>query len=86
MSFVSLENQNLMISTIKKSDDDNQVVLRCYDAEGRDSEARISLFKPFKSAAVTNMIEEEGKSIPGEGNDLVFNVGHHAIETIKLNF
>jgi len=86
MSFVSLENQNLMISTIKKSDDDNQVVLRCYDAEGRDSEARISLFKPFKNAAVTNMIEEEGKSIPGEGNDLVFKVGHHAIETIKLNF
>lgn len=86
MSFVSLDSHNLVISTIKKCDDDNQVIVRCYDAEGRDSEARISMFKPFKSAEVTNMIEEEGKPITGEGNELTFKMGHHSIETIKLNY
>ena len=75
-----------MISTVKKCDDEDQVVVRCYDVEGKDAEAKISIFKPFRMAEKTNMIEEEGKPIPGGGTTLSFNIGHHAIETIKLNY
>jgi alpha-mannosidase len=85
MSFVSVENSNLVLSTIKKCDDDNQVIVRCYEMEGKDSEAKISVYKPFQKAELTNLIEEEGKSIPGSGKDLVLKVGHQAIETIKLH-
>ncbi|MEI6138364.1 MAG: glycosyl hydrolase-related protein [Mariniphaga sp.] len=85
-SFISIENNNLMISTVKKCDDEDQVVVRCYDVEGKDAEAKISIFKPFRMAEKTNMIEEEGKPIPGGGTTLSFNIGHHAIETIKLNY
>lgn len=84
MSFISAENKNLVLSTIKKCDDENQVILRCYNMEGIDSEAKISLFKPYQRAELTNMIEEEGSPISEHGNNLVFKVGHHAIETIKL--
>ncbi|HZK97928.1 MAG TPA: glycosyl hydrolase-related protein, partial [Prolixibacteraceae bacterium] len=84
MSFISVENKNIVLSTIKKCDDDNQVIVRCYDMEGKDSEAKISVYKPFQKAELTNIIEEEGKSIPGSGKDLVLKVGYHAIETIKL--
>jgi alpha-mannosidase len=86
MSFISVENANLILSTVKKCDDDNQVIVRCYDMEGKDSEAKISLFKPFQKAEQTNLIEEEGKTIPGDGSSLGFKVGHHAIETLKLYF
>jgi alpha-mannosidase len=85
MSFISVDNKNLVLSTIKKCDDDNQVIVRCYDMEGIDSEAKITLFKPFQKAELTNLIEEDGKTIPGSGNSLGFKVGHHAIETIKLH-
>ena len=84
LSFISVENKNLLLSTVKKCDDDNQVIVRCYDIEGKDSEAKISLFKPFQKAEVTNLIEEEGKPISGAGNTLLYKVGHHAIETLKL--
>jgi len=84
LSFVSVENKNLLISTVKKCDDDNGVIVRCYDIEGKDSEARISLFKPFQKGELTNMIEEEGKPIPSSGNTLRFKVGHNSIETLKL--
>ncbi len=84
MSFISVENKNLILSTIKKCDDDNQVIIRCYELEGIDSEAKIALNKPFQKAAITNIIEEEGKPVPGNGNTLVVKIGHHAIETIKL--
>jgi alpha-mannosidase len=85
MSFISVENKNLIISAVKKCDDDDQVVIRCYDIEGKDTEAKILLFKPYQQAELTNMIEEEGKTIPGQGNILDIKIGHHAIETIKLH-
>ena len=84
MSFISVKNSNLVLSTIKKCDDDDQVIVRCYDIEGKDTEANISLYKPFKKAELTNLIEEEGKPIPGTGNNLGLKIGHHSIETIKL--
>ncbi|MEI6047404.1 MAG: glycosyl hydrolase-related protein [Bacteroidota bacterium] len=85
MSFISVENKNLVLSTIKKCEDDNQVIVRCYDMEGKDAEAKIIVYKPFQKAELTNLIEEEGKPIPGSGTTIGLKVGHHAIETIKLH-
>jgi alpha-mannosidase len=86
MSFISVENKNLILSTIKKCDDDNNVIVRCYDIEGKDTEAKISIFKPYENAELTNLIEEEGRTIPGAMNNLVLKIGHNAIETIKLKY
>lgn len=84
MSFISVENKNLILSTVKKCEDDDNVIVRCYDIEGTDSEARLSISSPVQKAELTNMIEEEGKIIPGSGNSLVLKAGHNSIETIKL--
>lgn len=84
MSFISVENKNLLLSTIKKCDDDDNVIVRCYDIEGKDIEAKIYLSDSFQKAELTNIIEEEGKPVPGTGKILDLKVGHHAIETIKL--
>jgi alpha-mannosidase len=85
MGFISVENKNLILSTIKKCDDDNNVILRCYDIEGKDTEAKISIFKPFQNAELTNLIEEDGKPITGNGTGIGLKVGHNSIETIKLH-
>jgi alpha-mannosidase len=84
MSFISVNNKNLILSTVKKCEDDNNVIVRCYDIEGTDSNASISISSPFKKAEITNMIEEEGKLIPGSGTSVSLSVGHNAIETVKL--
>ena len=84
MSFISVENKNLILSTVKKCDDDDNVIVRCYDIEGKDSDAKLSLSCTVQKAELTNMIEEEGKPIPGSGNSLGLKVGHNSIETIKL--
>jgi len=86
MSFLSLDNKNIIISAVKKCDDDDNVILRCVDMEGVDSEAKFSVNMPFMKAEHTNMIEEDGKVIPGQGNELNLKVGHQAIETVKLFF
>ena len=85
MSFFSVSEENVLVSTIKKCEDDDSVIVRCFDIEGKDSEAQLSLFFPVEKAELVNIIEEEGQSIPSQKNSLKIRVGHHAIETLKLH-
>jgi alpha-mannosidase len=84
LSFISVENDNIIISTVKKCDDEDNVIIRFYETEGRDVMTKINLFIPFRKAQLTNMIEEEGKDIEGSGKSLGIKTGHHSIETLKL--
>ncbi len=83
-SFFAVSSGNVLISTIKKAEDDENVVLRCYELEGQDTPAVFNSFVPFSSAEWTNIIEEEGKSLPVKGQSFDMKVGHYAIETLKL--
>lgn len=83
-SFLSFSAGNVLLSTLKKSEDDDSAVLRCYDMEGKDSRPAIRAFVPFARAEHTNIIEEDGKPLPVAGGALRLPVGHHAIETVKL--
>ena len=83
-SFCSVSPGNVIVSTIKKCEDDRSVIVRCYDIEGKDSRAKLNVFFPVARAEHTNIIEEEGKAIPFAGRSVELDVGHHAIETLKL--
>ncbi len=82
--FLSTSAENVVISTLKKAEDGDTLVMRLYDIEGRDAEARLNLFFGVKAAERTNIIEEEGKPIKPLKGSLSVGIGHHAIETIKL--
>ncbi|WP_082063424.1 glycoside hydrolase family 38 N-terminal domain-containing protein [Draconibacterium sediminis] len=82
-SFVKINSRNVIVSTIKKCEDDNNVVLRCYDIEGIDSDVKVDFFKPVKESWLTNIIEEEPVNTC---KDNVYKVGKYAIETFKLKF
>jgi len=83
-SFFSVENDNIIISTIKKAEDDQSIVLRMYDIKGVNSEVSLHSDLKFTKAISTNLIEEEIEKIPIEKNIVKINIGHHSIETIKL--
>jgi len=84
MSFLSLSAPNVLVSTIKRAEDDDSVVLRVYDIEGKDAETTVGLFVPLKTAEKTNIIEEEGTPLTLTKHGLTVKVGHHAVETVKL--
>ena len=83
-SFCSVDAGNVLISAVKKCEDDNSVIVRCYEIEGRDVQAEINWFTPVTGAELTNLIEEEGQAITLGGAAVPVRMGHHAIETVKL--
>lgn len=84
MSFCGIDGDNVSISTIKKCDDDDTVVIRCFELEGKDTQSEITWFGGMTKAEHTNIIEEEGRPISGGGNRFPVSLGHHAIETYKI--
>lgn len=84
MSFCTIDSDNLIVSTIKKCEDDDSVIVRLYDIEGKDRQATVTLFRPAMAAAKTDLLEENGQPLPIENGRVRLDVGHHAIETIKL--
>jgi alpha-mannosidase len=84
MDFVSTSAGNVIVSTLKKAEDDASLILRVYDIEGRDAEARLNIFFPLRSLETVNMIEEAPKALRPAKGGFILKVGHHAIETFRL--
>jgi alpha-mannosidase len=83
-SFFSVSAGNVLISTIKKCEDDDSVIVRLVDFEGKDADVQFNYFAPMDKAELVNMIEEEGRAVPAQRFGLKLRLGHHAIETLKL--
>ncbi|MEH6680362.1 MAG: glycosyl hydrolase-related protein [Sediminicola sp.] len=84
LSFFNVSEPMVRISTIKKSEADDQVIIRLVEMEGKDSQPTIRMSMPFKNIVLTNLIEEEMEKLEGSGNNFKVNMGHNAIETYKL--
>ena len=83
-SFFKVSAPNVLVSTIKKCEDDASIIIRLYDIEGKDADLTLSPFFPLAKTEQVNMIEEEGKDLPCRTGGLALKIGHHAIETLKL--
>jgi alpha-mannosidase len=83
-SFFSLTSDNALISAIKKCQDDNSVIIRLYDMEGKDTSLQLNV--PFNISKVrhTNIIEEPGEFIRPNSNSIKIKLGKYSIETFKI--
>jgi alpha-mannosidase len=83
-SFIKISDPLVAISTMKKADNDNAIILRLTEMEGKDKEVTVTL--PFNASKVlkTDLIEEEKENLNMTGNVLKLKLGHHSIETYKI--
>lgn len=84
MGFAAVSADNVVVSTIKKAEDDEGIIVRMYDIEGKDAPVRLKLYKPLKKAWKTSIIEEDSSPLPARTDGVDLAVGHNAIETVKL--
>jgi alpha-mannosidase len=83
-AFFSFSAANGLVSTIKKCADDDAIIVRFYEIEGRPAELELQTAFPMSRAEAVNIIEEEPKPLPLAEKALKLRLGHHAIETVKL--
>jgi alpha-mannosidase len=84
-SYLRLDPPNLVLTAMKKSEDDERIVIRFYEAEGNECRAQIRMSKPIRQAWKTSLIEEDQEPLPvlGDGQ-LDFGVRPWEIVTLKI--
>ena len=86
MSFFNVSDNMVRISTIKKSEDDNNVIMRLVEMGGQDKLTKVKLSTPFSELIKTNLIEEKEYLMNQSGENIKLNIGKFAIDTYKIVF
>lgn len=83
-SFLKLSPDNLILSSFKKAEDSDEVILRFFETKGEETVAELELFKKIKQAALVDLLEQEVRELKTEHNGLTLEVGPFEIVTLKL--
>lgn len=84
MSFLELEGKNVIISALKKAENENAVVVRLYNLNEEETEVKLHFSQDFKKAWRTNLIEEREDELEVKDGVLQYKIGNQSIETILL--
>jgi alpha-mannosidase len=87
-SFVRAGPENVILSAIKKSENSKALIIRLYEASGKETNACITLFKKPKSAKAVNLMEEYdkefSKKVRVDGKNIRLTVKPFEIVTLKI--
>jgi len=78
MSFISTDNENVIISAVKKAEDNDNLVIRLYDTEGTLNKVNLSSWKQLAQLYQSNIIENN----PIPVSEII--VPKYSIETFVL--
>ncbi|WP_105617838.1 alpha-mannosidase [Vallitalea okinawensis] len=86
LSFVSIDQENVIMEVVKQAEESNEVILRVYECYNRRTKAKINFFKEIKAVYECDLEERH------EMNELVvksgvfeFDIKPYEIKTFKLN-
>ena len=80
LSFFSIDTDNVMITTIKKAEDSEDIIARMYNVKDGNEKVNVSSYFDIDSYKHTNIIEENPTPVSPE-----LKVGKYAIETFSLD-
>ena len=85
-SAFSVDAENIFIDTVKAAEDGSgDLILRLYEAKKADTNCRLKLNIPFRSAALCDMLENETEKLfPKNGNELPLHFHTFEVKTIRL--
>ncbi len=86
-SFVGIEPSNVAITSIKKSEDGDNLIVRFYEWSGVTTVARITVPSGAVEATMANLMERpEGKPLQISGNLIVVPVTPYSINTVRVSY
>jgi len=93
-SFLEIDNNSIVLSALKKSEEEEYLILRCYNISSIPQRAKIKFFEKLhiKTAEIVNFLEQEPiNTIKANltlvnNNNLELSLEPHVIVTIKIGF
>jgi alpha-mannosidase len=86
-SYLDLGPANMIVTAVKKSEDDGRTVVRFYEAEGSEAEATLRFAAPITRARRASLIEDDEEELPVSADGgLRLHVKPWEIVTLKVAF
>ncbi|ARN56681.1 alpha-mannosidase [Sedimentisphaera salicampi] len=85
LSFLTVDNENIVIETVKKAQDSNDIIVRLYEATGSNCRTVLSSDMPVKDAWLVDGLENDLQKIDVQASGIVLDVKPWEIKNIKLN-
>jgi alpha-mannosidase len=85
-SFVRVEADNVVLTALKKSEDDNSLVLRFYEWAGKEAEVRLHLPPGTQSASETDLMEKSITDLAVHNDAVTVHAKPYEIKTLKVRF
>jgi alpha-mannosidase len=86
-SFVSVTPENVVLTAVKKAEDANGLIFRCYEWAGKASTVEFHVPPGATGATVTNMMETpEGSALPVSGDIVKAPIKPYEILTIRVDY
>ena len=84
-SFASIDAGNVFIESVKKAEDNESTIIRCYENNGSLTKTKITFGFEVKSVCLTDMMENKVAKIPISDNSAELTFKPFEIVTISVN-
>lgn len=81
-SFVTLDADNLILTTVKKAEDSNEHIIRLYETHGKAVDATLRFSAPLQFAWKTDLMENKENSLEVNNNQVTLHVNPYEIVTL----
>jgi len=81
-SLVKCDKENVIIETVKKTENSNATVIRAYDAYNRSTKAEITFGFDVKKAYLCDLLENKLEELKVEDNKIKLDIGAFEIVTV----
>lgn len=87
-SFVSVKQDNVVLTAMKKAEDSDSLIFRLYEWAGKSADLQIAIPKGATGATETNLMEKpEGASLPVvNGSEIAVPIHPYEILTIRADY
>jgi alpha-mannosidase len=81
---IQVNKENVIIETVKKAEDSNDIIIRLYECYNRRSDVCIDFYRELDQVVECNMVEKEVKNISVNKKSFCFQMKPYEIKTFKL--
>ena len=84
VSMLQLSCDNVILDTVKKAEDSDEIIIRMYEFCNRRTNAEFTFFKDLLEVIECNLMEKPLNNVPVQGNHFTFVMKPYEIKTFKL--
>ena len=85
-SFLQVKPDNVVVTAVKKAEDDNSLVVRFYEWEGKETDVTLQLPPGAENAAETDLMERTSEKLSVRNDVVHVHVVPYEIKTVKVGF